>query len=379
MRRLLVLALFFLGGSNHASAQPLDAIDNLFQWVRDLGGEINMEVRTNPSGVRGIFATKKVVETGYLASIPASAILNTGSLNDSFAVPTLTVLRELKDPHSRFKPYVDMWPKPDGLLNSCNLPEKYIGMWKSAHWEKNQKDWLYYLTALHEVRAGMLCTSDSSILSILSILLIAAHTQYTIEEMVGNATVTLDDLKYCCAISSTRYVSTARRRRLLMAPIFDLANHERECLHTISSYETADFLHVVAGEDVEEGQEICYSYGSLRDDYAVAHYGFLPALEDPPRLALVDHWQFDPESPYSHDDPPSEEPFEGTPEEMAAELARLRDIYTKLVKTPDTLPPTPKGQDYMYDLLKALEARRLNALSYEITRLSNVLEVKRDL
>jgi hypothetical protein len=33
--------------------------------------------------------------------------------------------------------------------------------------------------------------------------------------------------------------------------------------------------------------QVCYSYGKMRDDYAVVHYGFLPQLEDPPRLLLV--------------------------------------------------------------------------------------------
>lgn len=34
--------------------------------------------------------------------------------------------------------------------------------------------------------------------------------------------------------------------------------------------------------------QICYCYGAtIRDDYAVMHYGFLPALEDPPRLLMA--------------------------------------------------------------------------------------------
>lgn len=57
--------------------------------------------------------------------------------------------------------------------------------------------------------------------------------------------------------------------------------------------------------------QLCYSYGQLRDDYAVAHYGFLPALENPPRLSLVDHRDFKDGEQYSHDTPPSEEEFVG--------------------------------------------------------------------
>ncbi|EFJ50972.1 hypothetical protein VOLCADRAFT_103616 [Volvox carteri f. nagariensis] len=345
---------------HQASSQPLDKIENLFKWVRDLGGEIHLEVKNNRHGVRGAFATKSFAENDVIAAIPSATIMNTGSFNESFAVPTLTVLRELKDPHSRFKPYVDMWPKPDELVNSCNMDLKYAPMWKSAYWEKNMRDWDLHLRAL---LAGEL----------------DADLEYTIKEMVGNAEVTLDDLKYACAISSTRYVSSLRRRRLLMAPIFDLANHWRNCSSSLSAYETGDFLYFMAGENINAGDEVCYSYGSLRDDYAVAHYGFLPDLEDPPRLALVDTPDYNPNKPYSHDEPPSEEPFDGTPAELRAEMERLQLIYNEIKATPDVLPPTPKGQDYVYDLLKALEERRLNALAYEIRRIAGLLNVKAEL
>ncbi len=56
--------------------------------------------------------------------------------------------------------------------------------------------------------------------------------------------------------SSTRYVSTNRRRRLLMVPLFDMANHARECPHHISGYDQGDWFHLIAGEDVEAGEEV---------------------------------------------------------------------------------------------------------------------------
>lgn len=59
-----------------------------------------------------------------------------------------------------------------------------------------------------------------------------------------------------CAQSSTRYVSAARRKRLIMAPIYDMANHERECPHTINPYEDSTYLHIIAGRDVEAGEEV---------------------------------------------------------------------------------------------------------------------------
>lgn len=343
-----------------ASGQPLDATAKLIQWVVDLGGTVNAVVKTNGEGFRGLFATRDIKEGEDVLAVPAAAIINAGGLKDSFAVPTMTVLRELKDPHSRFKPYVDVFPSPSEVLNSCNMDRKYIPMWKSEYWEKNVAEWLDYLDAL------LLGKLNPDI-------------EVTIQEAVGNATVTIQDLQYACAISSTRYVSATRRKRLIMVPVYDMANHKLECPHHINEYEASDFFRLIAGADVKEGEEICYSYGTLRDDYALSHYGFLPDVEDPPRLALVDHPDFKPEAQYDHDDAPGEEEFDGTPEESAAELARLKAIYDKLKATPDLLPPQPPGQDYTYDMLKELERRRLVSLAYEITRLSEVLELKVEL
>lgn len=55
--------------------------------------------------------------------------------------------------------------------------------------------------------------------------------------------------------------------------------------------------------------QICFGYGSLRDDYAVIHYGFVPPEEDPPRLLAVDHPEFDEEKHNFND--LTDEPFEG--------------------------------------------------------------------
>ncbi|KXZ55873.1 hypothetical protein GPECTOR_2g1424 [Gonium pectorale] len=170
--------------------------------------------------------------------------------------------------------------------------------------------------------------------------------EYTIREMVGNATVTLDDLKYACAIVNTRAVMRPGRNRMLLVPVFDMANHRPNCRHYLSEYRD-DLVYFLAGEDVAEGQEICYGYGDMRDDYAVAHYGFLPALEGPPRLAMVDRRDLDPKSRYSDDYASNDEEFTGTTEEIEAELKRLVGIYKELRSTPDPLPPKPPGEDYV--------------------------------
>ncbi|KAG2498286.1 hypothetical protein HYH03_003547 [Edaphochlamys debaryana] len=258
---------------------------------------------------------------------------------------------------SRFKPYVDSWPKPSEVVAQPNMDLKYVSMWKSEHWEKAHRDWHAFLTSLWDgsMNPGL---------------------EWTVKEMVGDMPISLADIKYAVAIAGTRYVASAGRTRLLMAPIYDMANHARTCKNYLSQYDKSDFLHLYAGEDLEAGDEICYAYGALRDDYAAAIYGFLPALEDPPRLAYVDHWQYKYDQRYSVKF--TEEPFDGTPEQVQVEIARLQAIQDKLRATPDSVPK-PKHKDYVYDMLKELERRRLNALEYEIKRLRNKLGGKTEL
>jgi hypothetical protein len=159
--------------------------------------QINLEVKHNSDGVRGLFATKAFAENDVLSAIPAASILNTGSFNDSFAVRqnatsarthhsfAFVLSRDLRSPQvllvdrpdcddagahpygaagaqrstqvrnahafthalpprdslppwlwpcSRFRPYIDMWPKPTEVVNSCNIELKYAPMWKNEYW-----------------------------------------------------------------------------------------------------------------------------------------------------------------------------------------------------------------------------------------------------
>lgn len=54
-------------------------------------------------------------------------------------VSTLRVLAELKDPHSRFGPYIRTWPKPDELMCACNLPRELVPLLKSEYWVRRRR------------------------------------------------------------------------------------------------------------------------------------------------------------------------------------------------------------------------------------------------
>jgi hypothetical protein len=41
-----------------------------------------------------------------------------------------------------------------------------------------------------------------------------------------------------------------------MAPVFDLANHERDCPHYLSPYDVSDFLTFIAGAPLKKGDEV---------------------------------------------------------------------------------------------------------------------------
>ncbi len=56
--------------------------------------------------------------------------------------------------------------------------------------------------------------------------------------------------------STTRYVSTHQRWRLLLVPIFDMANHARDCPHHISGYDQGHWFHFTARRDLEPGEEV---------------------------------------------------------------------------------------------------------------------------
>ncbi len=53
---------------------------------------------------------------------------------DSYTEVAAVILAELKNPHSRFKPYMDIMPAPNEVLCLCNLPEAYEPMIPRGHW-----------------------------------------------------------------------------------------------------------------------------------------------------------------------------------------------------------------------------------------------------
>eukprot|EP00195_Chlamydomonas_chlamydogama_P006162 CAMPEP_0202890664 /NCGR_PEP_ID=MMETSP1392-20130828/995_1 /ASSEMBLY_ACC=CAM_ASM_000868 /TAXON_ID=225041 /ORGANISM="Chlamydomonas chlamydogama, Strain SAG 11-48b" /LENGTH=357 /DNA_ID=CAMNT_0049574279 /DNA_START=49 /DNA_END=1122 /DNA_ORIENTATION=+ len=348
MRGKCLVALLVLAcGIQQIWAAKKYEYEELERWVLDNGGMIKTKVDVSKNGIRGLYAKEAVKAGDYLATIPSSVILNAGSVHGDFMSPMMTLLREMHTPCTRFKPYLDIMPKKGEIINACNLPYEYLPLLQSSYWDGFIRGWQSYMDQALQGE-------------------VTRHMEYTFKEVVGNVNLTLDDVKHACALTSTRYVSTdSVRARLIMVPIYDMANHWHKCPHTISVYDNADELHIIAGKDVEAGEEICYPYGSMRDDYAVLHYGYLPEAQVPPRLLMIDRHDFNPED---HGKGVGEEDFSGTPEEVAAEVKRLQGILDQVEDFTDPLKHPP-GKDTLYDLLISLRERRRVALKHEIGRL----------
>eukprot|EP00195_Chlamydomonas_chlamydogama_P006746 CAMPEP_0202905820 /NCGR_PEP_ID=MMETSP1392-20130828/36166_1 /ASSEMBLY_ACC=CAM_ASM_000868 /TAXON_ID=225041 /ORGANISM="Chlamydomonas chlamydogama, Strain SAG 11-48b" /LENGTH=360 /DNA_ID=CAMNT_0049594093 /DNA_START=76 /DNA_END=1158 /DNA_ORIENTATION=+ len=336
------------------------AFEDVVAWVRRLGGEVNVKLGRNVHGVRGIMATKDLAEGDPILRVPPSAVLNVGPPS-GFMDPVLTLIREMRTSGSRFKAYTDTLPRQGEVFNGCNFPKEYIPMLQNEHLEGTVLSW------------------QQALLDLLNNTNISGHNLLVTDIVDDPSELSIEYLKYVCALTSTRYISGDPRPVLLMVPVFDMANYRRACPHytQIFSEEAAGF-NLMAGELVNKGDEICYDYSDLRDDRGVIHYGFLPAQQNPPLLAAVDHPNFN-ESHYDDQNQYSNAPFDGGPLEIQQEVSRLKGKLEELEQleqqrpNPDPLP----GFEYLHSTLLELQRRRRHSIKTEIQRLEQRLQLVR--
>lgn len=318
--------------------------DELFNWVTVHGGQLNVRLGRNAAGIRGLFATKAMKKGDKIMSIPSSIVLNIGGPRDSFAVPVLFLLREMKTPNSRFRPYFDSFPSPSEVMDWYNFPSSYIPMLQSSKLEEQVSA---YHRALKTLLTGAL---DDKL-------------EFTLKEMVGDMAVTLEDLQYVASLSATRYLNMEPRNRLLMIPVFDLANHYTNCTHW-TQYPEAKNVEFIAGEAVPEGAEVCYGYGELRLDDALLRYGFL-LPDEPPVLAAVDHHAF------NGSEVPFEQDFSDSADRLhvEAELSRLQSLLAALRAGAARNPPPEPATAHIHALLLQYQDKRRRAIALQINKL----------
>eukprot|EP00198_Chlamydomonas_reinhardtii_P005982 XP_001695318.1 predicted protein [Chlamydomonas reinhardtii] len=325
------------------------AADELVAWILESGGKANVEVRRNAAGVRGLYATRRIEAGQDIYSVPLSCILNAGDMQArpaaDFSLPTLALLREMHTPCSRFSAYVRAMPPPEHQLNGCNLPLSYVPLLQSSYWEDQVLTWRSLLTRL---LGGELNDSAAVLLP----------------EAVGRAAdnMTLLELQYACSLASSRYITGEPRQRMLLVPLFDMANHRPGCPHAVRSFERPDpSFRLVAGERIRKGEEVCYSYGDMADDVALVHYGILAggSHTHPPRLLMVDHHLFDPEA--------GSNLRRRELKRLRARLADLRELDRRAAALP--APQPEPGYERALKLMLRLQVIRREALEAEIGRL----------
>lgn len=355
-RALAWAMLFVLLGAAYAETEE-ELYAALEKFVVSNGGQVRAKVGYNSQGYRGLFARELIKAGEPIVSVPGTCLINAGAVKGSPMTPTLILLREQLNPHSRMKPYLDVLPAADSVMGACTWDKSVWPLFESKHWENFFSGWQNFI---HDSVTG-----DGN-----------HRLEFTVEEVLGNVTgkLTLLDFKRACALVATRYVDFAPRGRLFMIPIFDMCNHRRGCQNHIRGTEDQKGVNFIAAQDIEEGEEICVGYGSMRDDYAVSHYGFLPDLEDPPRLLEIDHHQFNPQESTQHF---TEELFNGTPEELEGELKRLKGIQATLKKNDDNAKATgsrpARGTSPETDMLLDMQARRRGAIDHQILRIQDLI------
>ncbi|KAG2500501.1 hypothetical protein HYH03_001279 [Edaphochlamys debaryana] len=405
-RSLLLFALAAFAATT-SLAQDVSNIDVLFDWFRKRGGVANAEAGVNKEGWRGLFAKEKIRANGTILAIPQSLVLNLGRETQPMSVHILRVLKEYKlGNHSRFWPHVATWPKPHEIVQECTMDDKFLPMWKAPYSPRDLRAPNCAVTPAcfcsppppsARRRAppwSARCREDVQLGCKRFVARIYADLQHEAglkgwRALLRRLTkgslhhelraalrgqevhISLKDVTYAAAITGTRYLAAPHRPAdVIMLPVFDLANHRPGCPTYFKVDVKSGDLLMKAGEEYQAGDEICYEYGDMTDDYAVSAYGFLPEPRTPPRLAYVDERGFV-DRPY---EPRKVQPLTGPREALVSELARLEALRANLTATPDPLPRPEGAEAWVWDMFKALEGRRLAALEHEAGRVRALLE-----
>eukprot|EP00798_Chlamydomonas_sp_ICE-L_P027185 gene27185-2426_t len=191
-----------------SSALSLDKFDAMIEWLDTHPNFVShVEMGTNANGIRGIFATRDMDHGDAIITVPPTAVISVGGYSeqdgdaiitvpptavisvggyrdqDAWTEPAARLLAELRNPHSRFKAYLDTMPASDEVPSLCNFPEEYAEMMPSTYWieayqvlQQQLKDYL----------AGN--STDFPTLTLAEALGLDAKD------------VTLDELRYACSL-----------------------------------------------------------------------------------------------------------------------------------------------------------------------------------
>eukprot|EP00798_Chlamydomonas_sp_ICE-L_P024811 gene24811-10456_t len=323
--------------SSCALASASASEDALVEWLQGLSGfRSRVKIGKNADGVRGIFATGDIKEADTILTIPTTAIFNIAILNiggylkvDSYTEPTARLLKQMRAPASRFRPYLDSLPRTEEVANICNIPLAYYYLLPEGYWESQ------YRTAYTQIRDLWAGNSSEGL-------------SFNLAEALGldSANVGWEEVKYACALALSRKVYLPPRKAYLMLPLLDMANHKKGCTTYIGAFGVHmpddGHVHLIAGSDIKAGEE-------LRDDELYMQYGFLFPGENGATSRVFRN---------------------GSYAETESEIGRLKKVQTSMA---DLTPAVEEGFAEMHARLLQLRGMRKDAIKTEIKRLTTLL------
>ncbi|KAG2447795.1 hypothetical protein HYH02_007252 [Chlamydomonas schloesseri] len=319
---------------------------SFLDWVISEGGELRVTIGRDAKGVRGLYTKQPVKKGEVLISIPEHLVLSVKNAAAAEATPQL--LREVYSPCSRLRPYLDTLPGPDGVLTAYNWPDEYVKYLADPVMEEQ-------VTNSFKLHAKYTWLGNND-----------EEMEVTIPEAIGRANISLADWEHMVSLLSSR-TFTIRKGALSLVPVLDLANHD---VRDVNQLDNSSKVRLIAGKDLGAGEEVTITYGGLRNDELLLYYGFLDTVTEPPRLFSMDHRAYK----LYEAKQLSDAPMEGTPEELRAELARLRGVLAALEERLAALGPIPQTRPYVASVLASTHDVRRRALHAEIGRVERKLQ-----
>ncbi|KAG2488223.1 hypothetical protein HYH03_013216 [Edaphochlamys debaryana] len=298
-------------------AHTTPAEQALIQWLLDSGGQVNVQIHRDSSGVRGLSAAAATAAGSVLVRVPLSSAITLGEANDTAPELAIRLLRERHRSRPRYGPYFAVLPPApgsEGWAPSCGeeLPAAAV--------EALAGPGLRELLAAKRSWLRAVCSGA------------APGLPLPLARAVPRAHVSEEEFAWATCMVSSRSIS-GPGGAMLAIPLIDLANHcgsrARRQPDTLrfrrltageAGAEGAEagakgvgagdmVLELVAGADLQPGEEVCISYGQLAPDEALLYYGFLEgagaqaatetetgtcAWQQPPPLCAVDEAGYDP-------------------------------------------------------------------------------------
>lgn len=318
-------------------------------WAVSEGARLRVTISRNKDGIRGLFTTQDVNEGEELIYIPSHLVLSVKNAPASETAPVL--LKEIHSPCSRLRPYMDVLPKPGGVLTGYNFPEEYVPYLGDQHMEEYVRR--SFLTHVKNTWLGH--NND--------------NMDMTLPEAVGRVNITLEEFQHAVSLVTSRTFSI-RTAALSMVPVMDMANHDPRDINQLDNHLT-DGVALLAGKDLKAGEEVTITYGNMRSDELLLYYGFIDTFTEPPRLLAVDHHQH---QPYKAFESEEFQDFTGTPEEIREEIERLRNRLYLARGVRRAMGVMPTTVPYVASMLTQLHQQRERAIEHELNRLQVLLD-----